>query len=174
MNKLEKAIQYANTNHMSQIRKGKYQIPYITHPIEVMKRVSKYTMDEDTLCATVLHDIIEDTAIEHETLEILFGKKVADIVEECTRPKDADKIEWLKGFCDKSLESTIIKMCDRLSNSYDFMEEGRLEKCGDYWEEAYPLRKIFLIIAPLGMCELLRTQMDAFDSEFNMHIDQQS
>ena len=62
MNIVDKAMQYAMDAHRGQYRKN-IKIPYFTHCVEVMKRVSLYTQDEDILCIAVDHDVIEDSEI---------------------------------------------------------------------------------------------------------------
>ena len=57
--KLDRALEIAATGHRLQLRKGT-GIPYITHPISVMLIAAKVTDDEDTLCACLLHDVLED------------------------------------------------------------------------------------------------------------------
>ncbi len=59
--------------------------PYIFHPLTVALILAKMHMDADTICAALLHDVIEDT--EHTKLEIVqaFGQKTADLVDGVTK-----------------------------------------------------------------------------------------
>lgn len=79
MTKIENAIQYAVFAHAGVSRKGKER-PYILHPIEAMTIVAGMTDDEDVIAATVLHDVAEDTSLQPEDIERLFGKRVRDLV----------------------------------------------------------------------------------------------
>ncbi len=57
--KLDRALVVSATVHVRQVRKGA-NIPYIVHPVSVMLIASQVTDDEDTLCACLLHDVLED------------------------------------------------------------------------------------------------------------------
>jgi RelA/SpoT family (p)ppGpp synthetase len=58
---------------------------YIFHPLTVAYILADLHMDADTICAALLHDVIEDT--EHSKLEIIqqFGQKTADLVDGVTK-----------------------------------------------------------------------------------------
>lgn len=59
---IQKAVSFAIKVHeldAKQKRKGK-EVPYITHPLTVGLIVSRVTQDENTICAGVLHDTIDD------------------------------------------------------------------------------------------------------------------
>ena len=51
----EKAVIFATNAHNGQTRKGT-NLPFIIHPLEVAAIVAAMTLDEDMLCAAVLHD----------------------------------------------------------------------------------------------------------------------
>ena len=55
---VNKAFEFANEAHMGQFRAG--GDPYVSHPIAVASILSSYHMDEDSLSAAMLHDVIED------------------------------------------------------------------------------------------------------------------
>lgn len=55
----EKAVIYATNAHNGQTRKGT-NLPFIIHPMEVAAIVAAMTLDQDMLCAAVLHDVVED------------------------------------------------------------------------------------------------------------------
>lgn len=77
---LQEAMHYAVMWHGDQMR-DHTGLPYAVHPIQVMQTVAEVTDDEDMLIAAVLHDIVEDTHVLLETIEELFGKRVADLVD---------------------------------------------------------------------------------------------
>lgn len=154
MEKLNEAVMFFAGKHTGQFRKGQWQIPYFTHCVEVMKMVSKFSMQEYILIAALGHDYIEDCDMhltlsqKRDLLEKNFGKKVADIVWECTRLSGDDiaqelKIEFLNSFENKSWESVLIKVCDRYANCADYASEGRKDKCSDYFDEAKVLFERF-------------------------------
>jgi len=105
--KLDKAIIFATEKHEGQ--KRDLGEPYIIHPLAVMKLVARVTKDEDVLCASVLHDVIEDCKVTPKELSELFGERVASLVVELsenhTQVKDI-----------KEPMALLIKMADRLHN----------------------------------------------------------
>ncbi len=79
MSKVERAIIFATNAHAGIKRKGKNRL-YILHPIEAMTIVAGLTEDEDVIAAAVLHDVVEDTAVQPDEIEQEFGKRVLDLV----------------------------------------------------------------------------------------------
>ena len=79
MTKIERAILFATFAHAGTNRKGKER-PYIMHPIEVLTIVGAYTESKDVLAAAVLHDVVEDTDIQPETIRYEFGERVEQLV----------------------------------------------------------------------------------------------
>ena len=60
--------------------------PYILHPIEVARIVSQEIgLGSTSICAALLHDVVEDTDYTVEDIENLFGSKIASIVEGLTK-----------------------------------------------------------------------------------------
>lgn len=55
--------------------------PYITHPLAVAEVLADQRLDADTLCAALLHDVIEDTPTVREQIEKDFGSSVAHLVD---------------------------------------------------------------------------------------------
>ena len=86
MSKLDDAIRFAIDAHEGQIRKLS-KAPYILHPLEAMTIVGQLTLNEDVLCATVLHDVVEDTVATIEDIRKRFGDRVAQLVAAETENK---------------------------------------------------------------------------------------
>ena len=86
MTLFDKAACFAVQKHSGQTRKLHHQ-PYILHPMEVAAIVGTMTDDEDTLCAAILHDTVEDTDTTLEEIERLFGRRVALLVMTETEEK---------------------------------------------------------------------------------------
>ncbi len=59
--------------------------PYITHPLAVATILAGLGADDQTLCAAMLHDTVEDTSCTVTVLNRGFGPEIAAMVEECTR-----------------------------------------------------------------------------------------
>ena len=75
----DKAIVFATKAHSSGLRKGT-NIPYATHPMEVVAIVVTMTDDKDILATAILHDTVEDTEKAIDDIRGGFGKKVARLV----------------------------------------------------------------------------------------------
>jgi guanosine-3',5'-bis(diphosphate) 3'-pyrophosphohydrolase len=67
---------FAAKAHNGQTRRYSDQ-PYVVHPLSVMKRCGQYTNDVAILCAALLHDVLEDTAVAATELES-FLRSVTD------------------------------------------------------------------------------------------------
>lgn len=149
MTELDKAIQFAHDCHRGQYRKGS-GIPYITHPIEVMKKLSEWGYRGDSiLCAAILHDTIEDCGVTKNELIFKFGRHVSDLVCECTRDVEdsknlQDKWDFMLSFYDKSHDSVMIKLADRLCNARDYILSGNIKYANWYSLQAYPLYERFV------------------------------
>lgn len=61
--------------------------PYITHPLAVSLILADLHMDDDTIVASLLHDVIEDTAVTSEKIAEVFGDEVVALVEGVTKLK---------------------------------------------------------------------------------------
>jgi len=55
--------------------------PYIQHPLAVAKILAEMRMDEKSIVAAILHDVIEDTDIAKEQIVEEFGAEVAELVD---------------------------------------------------------------------------------------------
>ena len=91
--RIERAVALAMRAHESQFRKGDGQLPYVVHPVTVALILSRYTGDEDTIIAGLLHDTLEDTLVTAEEIERAFGEKVRDTVLDVTEP-DLPGLSW--------------------------------------------------------------------------------
>ena len=81
-NLIEKVYQYAEEKHRGQFRKSGE--PYIIHPIHVAYIVAELGLDTQTICAALLHDVVEDTETTYEDIKKEFGSEIAQIVEGVT------------------------------------------------------------------------------------------
>ena len=144
MTKFERALCFAIEKHSGQTRKI-HNSPYILHPLEVAAIVGTMTNDEDTLCAAVLHDTVEDTDTTLEEITENFGKRVSLLVMTETENKRSDRPAAETWHLRKEetlimLEHTkdiSVKMMwlgDKLSNVRSFYREYR--KVGDeLWQQ---------------------------------------
>lgn len=80
---IEKAYKYALKYHEGQKRESGEE--YIIHPLTVAYILSGMHADAETICAALLHDIIEDTPITYEDIEKDFGEEIAHLVDGVTK-----------------------------------------------------------------------------------------
>jgi len=83
---VSKAIIFATKAHSGQSRKGT-NLPYIVHPLSVMRKLIDMGADTNLVCAGVLHDVLEDTEVRYEELVEQFNKDIADLVNSHTDDK---------------------------------------------------------------------------------------
>ena len=60
---IKKAYNLANEKHGNQLRKSGE--PYIIHPMGVAYILAELGLDDETICAALLHDVVEDTEVTH-------------------------------------------------------------------------------------------------------------
>ncbi len=100
--------------------------PYITHPLNVAYILADIGLDENTICAALLHDSVEDTPVTDEDIRKKFNDEIADMVSgvtklgtmlfssvEETQVEDYRKMFLAMG---KDIRVIIIKLADRLHN----------------------------------------------------------
>ncbi|HXG85727.1 MAG TPA: HD domain-containing protein [Pyrinomonadaceae bacterium] len=125
---LTRAISFAAKKHTNQKRKGADNQPYINHPLEVLNLLTGVGKieDFDILIAAVLHDTIEDTETTKEEITKLFGAEVCKMVLELTDNKSLPKAErkqlQIEHAPHISKGAQQIKLCDKISNIRDVME----------------------------------------------------
>lgn len=61
--------------------------PYIIHPLAVAQILADLKMDDDTIVASLLHDVIEDSEVKAELIQEKFGEDVLNLVEGVTKLK---------------------------------------------------------------------------------------
>ena len=149
MKLVDSAIEFAMKAHNGQYRKS-IKIPYFSHCMEVMKRVSLYTDDEEILCIAICHDLLEDTLITYEQLQEHLSDRIARGVKDCTRitGDNATKLEkyvFLESFHSKSLDSILVKISDRLCNSNDYHTTHKGTYYSKYALQAFPLYQAYML-----------------------------
>jgi len=125
------AWNFAKQAHKGQIRKFINKPYFGAHVVKVNGIVKQYTVDEDLLCAALLHDTLEDCYEDPEVglveLKELFGTRVGNLVWELTSDGDeidgnydGSKTEYLTDkMIHMSDDALIIKLADRLQNISD-------------------------------------------------------
>ena len=80
---LEHAFAFAAHAHEGQQRRSGE--PFIEHPFAVARILAELHLDEETLAAALLHDVVEDTGVETEQLKSEFGEEIAKLVDGVTK-----------------------------------------------------------------------------------------
>jgi (p)ppGpp synthase/HD superfamily hydrolase len=118
----ERAIALAVQAHRDQVRKGDGETPYIVHPVTVALILSRYTDDEDTIIAGLLHDVLEDTDLGEAAVAREFGEKVLGMVRDVTEPDlpglswDTRKMRYLRTLERAPRGSLLIACADKIAN----------------------------------------------------------
>ena len=118
------AYQFAARAHSGQKRHS--GDPYISHPLAVAKILAQMRMDVQTLIVAILHDVIEDTAIEKTVLTATFGHEIAELVDGMSKltqiqfqsraEAQAENFRKMLLAMSKDIRIIIIKLADRLHN----------------------------------------------------------
>ena len=122
--KIMRAYTLADEAHEGQMRSSGEK--YITHPLSVASILLDFCMDTDTLCAALMHDVVEDTEISLEEIRKKFGADVALMVDGVTKigqvplntkeEQQAENIRKILMAMSKDIRVIIIKLADRLHN----------------------------------------------------------
>ena len=122
---IERAFRFAREAHRGVRRRSGE--PYIMHPIAVARIViEELGLGSTSICAALLHDVIEDTEYTREDLAASFGDKIADLVEGLTKISggifgdkasvQAENFRKLLLSMSTDIRVVLIKMADRLHN----------------------------------------------------------
>ena len=125
MAKVDEAYRFAAEFHKNQKRRSGEA--YINHPVEVALILAHdLHMDEDVICAALLHDTVEDTPATLADLKDLFGETVAELVDGVTKltsievdsmdAKQALNLRKMFLAMSRDIRVVIIKLADRLHN----------------------------------------------------------
>ena len=132
---IQRAYNYAVSHHGDQKRKSGE--PYIIHPVNVAYTIAELGLDEQTICAALLHDVVEDTDATFEDIVAEFGQEIAEMVDGVTKLKkiqyaslEEHQVEnYRKMFLamGKDIRVIIIKLADRLHNmrTLEFLRPDR-------------------------------------------------
>lgn len=121
---IQKAYQLAKAKHGEQCRMSGE--PYIIHPMNVAYILADLGMDDETVCAALLHDVVEDTDLTNEDLVKEFGETIAQMVAGVTKlgsirftsveEKQAENYRKMFLAMGKDIRVILIKLADRLHN----------------------------------------------------------
>ena len=140
---VQKAFDFANEAHKGVRRRSGE--PYILHPIAVAQIVvSNIGLGYKSICAALLHDVVEDTDYTVDDIRNIFGDKIASLVDGLTKIKtvldnedkakqnsiQAENFKRILLTLNDDVRVVLIKLADRLHNcrTIEFMPEYKRDK----------------------------------------------
>ena len=121
---VQKAYDYSYRMHAGQRRKSGQ--PYIVHPVSVAAIIADLRLDGASVCAGLLHDVVEDTLATTDDLTKEFGVEVAELVDGVTKlskinftskeDRQAENFRKMVVAMARDIRVLLIKLCDRLDN----------------------------------------------------------
>ncbi|MDE6556806.1 MAG: RelA/SpoT family protein [Duncaniella sp.] len=122
---IERAYRFARQAHQGVRRRSGE--PYIMHPLAVAQIVSREMgLGSTSICAALLHDVVEDTEYTVDDIEAQFGPKIAELVDGLTKISggifgdkasvQAENFRKLLLTMSRDIRVVLIKMADRLHN----------------------------------------------------------
>jgi GTP pyrophosphokinase len=135
---LRKAYEFATEAHEGQVRKS--GAPYFAHPAAVARVITELRLDAASVCAGLLHDVVEDTPQTTKDIERLFGKEVAFLVDGVTKlskidfsskqERDAENFRKMLVAMSRDIRVLLVKLCDRVDNmrTLEFMKPDSQER----------------------------------------------
>ncbi len=139
--RVKKAYKVASYAHRNQKRESGE--PYIIHPLNVCLNLTTFKADGSSLCAGLLHDVVEDTELSIEDIKRDFGEDVAFLVDGVTKISNMHfnnkteetnaNIRRLINSLNDDVRIIIIKLCDRLHNmrTLSFKEEYKQKRSAE-------------------------------------------
>jgi GTP pyrophosphokinase len=144
---IERAYKFAEWSHREQMRKS--GDPYFIHPASVAGIIADLRLDTASVCAGLLHDVVEDTPASLEQIKGSFGQEVATIVDGVTKlgkinftsreDRQAESFRKMVVAMAQDLRVLLIKLCDRLDNmrTLDHMKPDAVERIARETREIY-------------------------------------
>ena len=150
MEKIDKAYQFALESHGDQKRRS--GVRYILHPVSVAYILVELGMDTESIVASLLHDVVEDTPVGLEEIKKLFGIEVANLTDGVTKlgripyssreEQQAENLRKMLIAMADDIRVIIIKLADRLHNmrTIEFMpDQKRRDKALETMEVYAPI-----------------------------------
>ena len=136
---IRRAFEAAESRHRGQVRRSGEE--FIHHPWGVARICAELHLDEQTIAAALLHDVVEDTEAELDDLRADFGPEIAELVEGVTKltriqfssreQAEAENYRKMIVAMAKDVRVILIKLADRLHNM----------RTSEYWSKQTQVRK---------------------------------
>jgi GTP pyrophosphokinase len=121
---IKRAYEYSSKAHTGQKRKS--GDPYFIHPASVAGIITELRLDAASVCAGLLHDVVEDTLATTKDIEREFGNEVASLVDGVTKlgkinftskeDRQAENFRKMVVAMARDIRVLLIKLCDRVDN----------------------------------------------------------
>lgn len=129
--RIELAKQLSKHFHKGQMYgEHDYYEYHILGVVKTLELVAK-EVTEDMIIVTLLHDVLEDTDCEYETLENIFNFNICDSVIRLSKLGDVDKFEYIEGIL-FSDTARVVKYADSLFNHQECVRVGDLKRADKY------------------------------------------
>ena len=119
---IDRAIDLACHSHEGQKRHSGEE--YVCHPLQVACILVELGMDSETIAASILHDVVEDTEITFEDLTGEFPEEVVEALRYLTRDKSMNYFDYIRNIRKNPIAKKV-KQADLLHNS----DVTRLSDC---------------------------------------------
>lgn len=144
---LRTAYHFAVAAHEGQKRKS--GAPFFAHPASVARVIASLRLDMASICAGLLHDVVEDTPLALSELEKQFGSEVAFLVDGVTKlskinfssrqEREAENFRKMLVAMTRDIRVLLVKICDRVDNmrTLEFMSMDAQERIARETMEIY-------------------------------------
>ncbi len=121
---IERAYDFSEEMHHGQRRRS--GDPYFVHPVGVANLIADLKLDVPSICAGLLHDVVEDTLASLDVVERRFGEEIASLVDGVTKisqvnftsreEKQAENFRKMILAMARDIRVILIKLADRTDN----------------------------------------------------------
>lgn len=144
---IKKAYDFGELHHRGQKRNSGED--YYIHPIAVAKKLSEMKLDDQTICAGLMHDVLEDTDVTRDQMAEVFGEEITFLVDGVTKlknlnytsreEKQAENIRKMVMAMSNDVRVVLIKLSDRLHNmrTLEYMTRKKQIQIADETLEIY-------------------------------------
>lgn len=144
---IERAYLVASEGHRGQTRASGE--PYINHPLNVAFILTELQLDDMTIAAAILHDVVEDTLFTQDEIEDMFGAEIGLLIDGVTKlgkipfkSKEEQQLETYRKMIiamAKDIRVIMIKLADRLHNmrTLKFMREDKRKRIAQETMDLY-------------------------------------
>ncbi|MGM0579011.1 MAG: RelA/SpoT family protein [Myxococcota bacterium] len=123
-NMVQRAFVFAEQHHRPQRRKN--GDPYIGHPVAVARILTELKLDDEAICAALMHDTVEDTPATVEEIKEVFNDRIAELVDGVTKlnkirfrskeERQAENFRKMLIAMSRDIRVILVKLADRTHN----------------------------------------------------------